>query len=269
MSTNTQVRTEDFFRQHPVFTLDEAAQVLRPRGGRAAITERLKYHISQGRLKRLARELYASVPSGQSPFTFQPDVYLAALALRPDGIFCYHSALDLLGASHSAWHQHILFTDQRRPPLVLPNGNRILFLESPVSLRRKKMKAIGTQQAERSGRLFRLTGPERTLVEGFRRLDLVGGLEELVNSAAGFPYLDLDLLARILNAYNLSGVWAAVGWFLEKHQQVFQVPEVVLQLLESHRPKGPQYLGQRRPGGTLISRWNLILPQGTGEPDEH
>ena len=263
-----QVKTEDFFRQYPVFTLDEAVQVLRPPGGRAAMAERLKYHITQSRLKRLARELYASVPPGQSPVAFQPDVYLTALALRPDGIFCYHSALDLLGASHSAWHQHTLFTDQRRPPLAVPYGNRIIFLETPVPLRRNNMDALGTLQAERSGRLFRFTGPERTLVEGFRRLDLVGGLEELVTSAAGFPYLDLDLLARILNAYNLRGVWAAVGWFLETHQEVFQVPEVVLQLFESHRPGGPQYLGQRRSGGTLISRWNLIFPQGTGGPDE-
>jgi hypothetical protein len=42
------------------------------------------------------------------------------------------------------------------------------------------------------------TGPERTLVEGFCRPSLAGGLEKLVRSASGFSTLDLDLLEKVL-----------------------------------------------------------------------
>ena len=54
------------------------------------------------------------------------------------------------------------------------------------------------------GKLFETTGPERTLAEGFRRLALTGGLEELVRSASAFPTLDLDLLGALASRWKRS-----------------------------------------------------------------
>ena len=118
---------------------------------------------------------------------------------------------------------------------------------------------------------MRTTGPERTLVEGFRRPGLVGGLEELVLSASGFSTLDLDLLEKVLHKYAIANLWAAVGWFLERFQQAFYVPEIMLERLAQHRPRSPHYLERNRRGGVLAARWNLILPEALaslGEPDE-
>ncbi len=64
-----------------------------------------------------------------------------------------------------------------------------------------------------------ITGPERTLVEGFRRPGLVGGLEELVVPAAGFATLDLEQLEEVLRRYGvrkrcggpLAGSWSDSG----------------------------------------------------------
>lgn len=259
MRTTKQLKTEEYFVYHPVFSLEEAVQTLAPAGGYATMVERLKYHVARGRLKHMARGLYAAVPPGQSAEQFQPDAFLVAAVLRPDAVFCYHSALELLGAAHSIWHEYTVFSIRRRPPFLL-NNDRIVFLEPPTLLQRKKAYHLGTRQVERSGRLLRVTSPERTLIEGFRRLDLVGGISELVESAAGFPYLDLDLVFTILEHYHLSVLWAASGWFLETHQAIFQVSDDFLKRLESQRPKGPLYLGKRKPGGMLASRWNLILP---------
>jgi hypothetical protein len=103
------------------------------------------------------------------------------------------------------------------------------------------------------------------LVDGFRRLDLVGGLEELVTSAAGFPSLDLAELGAVLTAYDLRILYAGVGWFLETYRAHFFVPDDFLVRLEKKRPVGPQYLPRRARaedgGGRMVSRWNLILPE--------
>ena len=255
METTKQVKTEEFLYVTQC-SPREAVDALKP-GGYPAVVERLI--ISPGRLKHLARGLYATVPLGESAGQFQPDPFWVAAVLRPDGVFCYHSALQLLGAAHSIWHEYAVFSNRRRPPLLL-NSERIVFLEPPTSLKRKKAEHVGVRQVEWLGRLLQVTGPERTLIEGFRRLDLVGGLSELLESSAGFPYLDLDLLYTILKHYHVTVLWAASGWFLELHQTVFQVPDDFLNRLEAHKPKGPRYLGRREPGGTLVPRWNLILP---------
>jgi predicted transcriptional regulator of viral defense system len=202
---------------------------------------------------------------------FQPDRFMVASAVRPEGIFSHHSALELLGTAHSVWHQCTLYVKQRRRPLRL-DGAMILFLEHPGPMRSAENQHFGTVRIERLGRILRSTGPERTLVEGFRRPALVGGLEELVNSASAFSTLDIALLENVLHRYALASLWAAVGWFLERFQRTFYVPEDMLERAARHCPRSPHYLARDRSGGSLASRWNLIIPErleNRMEPDEH
>jgi hypothetical protein len=268
--TEYQVKTAEFFATHPVFSLDEATASLAPKGGRMGTVERLKYHLSVGTLKLVTRGVYASVPPGVPADRFQPDPVLVAAAVRSDGVFSHHSALELLGVAHSVWHQCTLYVDKRRKPVHL-NGTTIRFLDHPGPMNSSADKKLGTMRVERHGKLLRTTGPERTLVEGFRRPALAGGPEDLVRSASGFPTLDLDLLGNLLHEYGIANLWAAVGWFLERFKQSFYVPESMLDRLEEHRPRSPHYLERGQRGGVLVARWNLILPEtlaSLGEPDE-
>ena len=264
------VKTADFLATHPVFSLDEAERKLAPPGGRAGTVERLKHHLKSGRLKIATRGVYAVVPPGVSAERFLPDPFLVAAAARSDAVFSHHSALKLLGAAHSVWHHCTVYTEQRRRPIQL-DGTTIRFLEHPRPMRMGNRGHFGTRRLERRGRLLEVTGPERTLIEGFRRPRLVGGLEELVISASGFPTLDLDLLEEILRNYDIANLWAATGWYLERFQQSFHVPDRLLEVMERHRPQSPQYMERDRRGGVFVPRWNLIVPRPIiqlGEPDE-
>jgi len=269
--TESKSTTLAFFATHPVFSLGEATSALDPPGGRKAMVERLKHHLEKGRLKTVTRGIYAVVPAGVSPAEFRPDPFLIAAAVRADAVFSYHSALELLGAAHSVWNQVTLYTEKRRRPLQLA-GQAICFHEYPRALMMPSKEALGIRKVERLGKVLSATGPERTLVEGFRRPALAGGLDELVQSAAGYPVLDLELIEEVLRRYDIANLWAAVGWFLERFQEAFYVPDDVLERMEQRRPRSPQYLERNVRGGWLVSRWNLILPNslktqgGVGEP---
>lgn len=269
-STDCTLRTADFFNTHTVFSLNEATRVLAPAGGRAGTVERLKYHLKINRLKLVTRGIYAVVPPGVPVESFQPDPFLVAAAVRPDGVFSYHSALELLGAAHSVWTRCTLYVERRRRSLRL-NSADIRFLDHPSPMCTTPCRKLGLRRVEYRGNLFQTTGPERTLVEGFRRPGEVGGLQELVKSASGFAVLDLDLLQEILHCYKIANLWAATGWFLERFRQRFYVTEEVLYQMTQFCPRAPQYLERNRRDGTLAARWNLLLPKdlvNTGEPDE-
>lgn len=264
------ISTADFFATHPSFSLDEAEAVLKPPGRRTGTVERLKHYLRTGRLKLVARCVYAVVPSGLDAKRFQPDPIMVAAAARPDAVFSHHSALEILGAAHSVWHEFTLWTTKPRRAIHL-GENSIRFLPPPVQMRSGKKGYFGTRRIERRGRFITITGPERTLIEGFRRPRLVGGLEELVVSASGFPTLDLNLLAKVLRQYDAANLWAATGWFLERFQNTFHVPETFLKLIERHCPRSPQYMDRGSRGGSLAARWKVIVPQeivGPGEPNE-
>ena len=259
MSANIKPSFDAFLATHPVFRLDELAQARGDSSQLTAARNQLKYHLRQGRVKRMARMVYAAVPFGRTPQTFEPDLVHVAAALRPDAIFSHHTALELLGAGHSLWKEYTLFCDDPGPVLSL-GPQRLHFLAHPIALRRRRLTRLGLRHGERQGREVAFTGPERTLVDGFRQPRWVGGLEELINSAAGFAVLDLDLLRRLLSAYNQQLIWAAVGWFLERHRAAFSVPEKYLVRLEAKCPPRPRYLERGERGGRLVSRWNLIVP---------
>ncbi|MDA0994931.1 MAG: hypothetical protein O3A13_15030 [Proteobacteria bacterium] len=262
--------TSTFMQTHRVFNLDEAVQALSPAGGRKATLERLKYAAGRGKLKKLARGVYASVPPGADPVTYQPDRFLAAAALRPDAVFSFHSALELLGAAHSEWRLCTAYSEQRAQPFHL-DSLELRFLSYPQRLLRQQATDLGIRTVHRVDRELRATGPERTLVDGFRRPDLVGGHAEFVESAAGFSVLDLPLLFELLSAFGQKALWAAVGWFLERYQATFFVADDDLALIERHIPRGPLYLSRDERGGVLHRRWNLIVPDTLVdgmEPDE-
>lgn len=267
MGSVHKVKTADYFATRSVFSLEEAAQALAPPRGRAGAVERLKHHLESGRLKLVERGLYAVVPAGIAAERYQPDLFLVANAARPDGIFSHHSALELLGVAHSNWTQCTLYTDRRRKPLAM-EGASVRFLDFPDAFRKEPDRHLGVRKIERRGKLLEATGPERTLAEGFRRPALAGGLEELVHSAAAFPTLDLDLLEAILRRHDTANLWAATGWFLERFRKSFGAPESFLTHFERNRPRSPQYLDRGRRGGTLVARWNLILPEVLVRPGE-
>lgn len=262
--------TTTFLQTHRVFNLDEAVRALSPAGGRKATLERLKYAAGRGRLKKLARGVYASVPPGVAPAKFQPDRFLAATALRPDTIFSHHSALELLGAAHSEWQRCTAYSTGRSQAFDL-DGLELRFLSHPQRLVRRHAVELGLRTVRRLDRVLRVTGPERTLLDGFRRPDLVGGHAELVESAAGFSVLEVPLLFELLEAFGQKLLWAAAGWFLDTYRATFFVNEGDLALIEKHIPKAPLYLSRDERGGVLLRRWNLIVPDALiegREPDE-
>lgn len=254
-----QKTTIAFFSEHPVFSLSEAEQALGLQGERQAAVGRLKHHLSTGRLKLVAREIYAVVPHGAAAESFTPDPFLVAAAARPNAIFSHHSALELLGAAHSAWSECTVFAKQPRAKIVTKAWT-VRFLATPPAFKVNGDPEFGTRKVARRAQLLRTTGPERTLVEGFKQPRLVGGVAELTTSASGFVSLDLDLLCAVLEKYNLRRLWAAVGWFLESNGERMGVAPSQLDRFEARRPRSPTYLVPQSRGGTFVPRWNLMLP---------
>jgi predicted transcriptional regulator of viral defense system len=259
-----------FLLHHPVFTIADAERALGGEGGKQRTIKRLRYHVDQRRARSVAHEVYVAIPPGVDPDSFQPDRYLVAAAVRSDGVLAYHAALELLGAAHSDWGVCSVLTEKPRAPVLLGTV-RIEFLPHPAALRRPHGQLLGVRTIDRLGRNLQVTGPERTLLDGFRQPDRVGGLEELVESAAGFGVLDLRLLRRLLEVYAEKRLWAAAGWFLERHRERFFVSDDYLAALEPHRPASPRYLARGARGGKLLPRWNLIVPVAlarAGEADD-
>ena len=248
----------DFLAVNPVFDLKRVSAAFPDSSPQSAL-KRVRRAMAAGRVKRLQKDLFATVPAGYALETYSPDRFLVMLTLRPDAIFCGHSALELLGASHSAWNLCLAYTGGRRAKLELPVV-LLSALASPTPLERHGNSNLGVEAGDRLGRTVRFTGRERTLVDGFWMPGRVGGLEELVQSATGFPVLNFELLLKVLDAYASPKLYACVGWLLGRNREQFYVGEETIDKLRERRPSSPKYMDRAAGEATFDSYWNLMVP---------
>ena len=106
----------EFFARNPVFTRDEFLAVRNET--RSPLTSRnlLAHHTAAGRLVRVRRGLYATVPRGVEPRAARVDPYLLASKLAPDAVVAYHAAQQFHGKAYSVWNRFAYLTLRRLRP---------------------------------------------------------------------------------------------------------------------------------------------------------
>lgn len=254
--------SREFLATFPVFTSDEfAAQVEtgRVRGTRA-VESLLAYYTRAGRVLRVRRGLYATVPPGASPRTTPVDPYLLAGKMADDAVLAYHTALEFHGKAYSVHERFTYLTGHASRPVVF-RSYRFRGVAFPKALRDNGQEGVGVQDAERLGVGLRVTGLERVLVDVLDRPDLSGAWEEIWRSLEQVEFFDLEEVVRYAGLLGNSTTAAKVGFFLEQHRESLRVTDRHLQELLTHRPQKPHYLARgRRVGGRFIAQWNLVVP---------
>ena len=256
------MRLNEFLARHAVFTVDELDRFLSERGSVNTNTRKalLDYHRKQGRIVRVRRGLYASVPLGMDPATTPVDPYLVAARMTGDAVLGYHTALEFHGRAYSVHWRLVYISATKSLPLTFQSHE---FQRAPVPppLLSKRKEMFGVTHHKRSGVELRVTGHERTLVDALDRPDLTGSWEEIWRSLESVEFFDLDQVVEYTRLLENATTAAKVGFFLEQHREPLMVEEAHLDSLRKLRPQQPHHLTRGRPKGCrLVKDWNLMIP---------
>jgi predicted transcriptional regulator of viral defense system len=255
------LRSEVFFDTHPVFTLDEFHAARLETGAKLSTSKNLlAKHVASGRLARVRRGLYATVPRGVSPELVTVDPYLLAGHLAPDAVVAYHAALQFFGKTYSVWSRfHYLTRDRRRA--TAEQGAEFVPVQDPAPLRVLADRGGGVLERPHAGGHLRVTTLERAMVDVLHEPERAGGWEEVWRSLEMIEYVDLD--AVVAHALGLGSALtvARVGLFLEQHADALMVEEKYLEILGRHAPRQPRYLDATHASGRLVHPWNLVVPE--------
>jgi predicted transcriptional regulator of viral defense system len=253
----------DFFYEHPVFTYEEFAAFADRQKHRSvrARQKLLRWYAKKGRILRVRRGLYCTVPPGVDPAKCPVDPLLVAAKLSRDAVLGYHTALEFKGKAHSP-HQrftHLTASKSSRPFRFRAFSFRGVL--HPKRLRDSHSEDFAVERADRSGVSVRVTSLERVLVDMLDRPDLSGGWEEIWRSLGSVEYFDLDRVVEYALLLGNSTTVAKTGFFLERHREALMVEEAHLQSLRQRRPRQPHYM-ERSAGkrGRLVREWNLVVP---------
>lgn len=260
--TNGPVRLNRFLARHPVFTVDELDRYLHDRGSRNTNTRNslLAYHRKQGRILRVRRGLYATVPWGTDAASMPVDPYLVAAKMTEDSVLAYHTALEFHGRAYSAHWRLVYVSAGRSLPLTF-QSHEFRGAPTPLPLLAKGEAMFGVTRHDRFGVALRATNHERTLVDVLDRPELSGGWEEIWRSLESVEFFDLDQVIAYTRLLGNATTAAKVGFFLEQQREPLMVEEAHLEALRELCPRRPHYLTRGRPKGCRwVKDWNLMIP---------
>ncbi len=245
-----------------MFTVDELDRFLSDRGSRNTSTRNslLAYHRKQGRILRVRRGLYATVPWGMDPASMTVDPYLVAAKMTEDAVLAYHTALEFHGRAYSAHWRLVYASASKSLPLTFQSHE---FRRAPVPppLLAKGRDMFGVTGHNRSGVQLRVTNHERTLVDVLDRPDLTGSWEEIWRSLESVEFFNLDQVIEYTRLLENATTAAKVGFFLEQRREPLMVEEAHLDALRELCPQRPHYLTRGRPKGCRwVKGWNLMIP---------
>jgi predicted transcriptional regulator of viral defense system len=253
------MRAAAFFREKRVFTRGEflAARIADGQTNPRTADSVLNKHIASGDLVHVRRGLYAVATGAKT----EADPFLIAGKAALDAAVAYHAALQFHGKAYSVWHRYSFVTTKNAKPFSFGSSDFVP-VALPRALRAHKDLGGGIKVEPHAGQSIRVATLERTLVDVLDRPQLGGGWEEIWRSLESVDFFDLDAVTDYALKLDTVITIARVGYFLDQHREQLFVTDEHLKTLLVRAPRQPLYFDQRtRQGGTLVKRWNLIVPK--------
>lgn len=256
------MKLNEFLSRRAVFSVNELDSFLSGIGSGNTNTRKslLTYYRKKGRIIRVRRGLYATIPLGSNPESYPVDLYLVAAKTSTDAVISYHTALEFYGKAYSVFTTLLYATASRSSPFRF-RSHEIRGVPVPPPLKREGQALFGVNCHNRSGEELRVTNFERTLVDMLDRPHLSGSWEEIWRSLEAVEFFDLDQVAEYSHLLGNATTAAKVGFFLEQHKETLMVNNAHLKPLIKLRPKQPHYLiRSKRKGCQWVKKWNLMVP---------
>ncbi len=180
--------SEDFFQTHPVFTHEDYARS-RQGGSRRTVDSLLRKHVQSGRIARVRRGLYVTVPSGGAAEAVDP--YLLATKATDDAAVSHHAELQFHGRAYAMWSQVTFLTSAHTRPFFF-GATEFVPVRPPSTVSALPDMGGGIETLPSGGGVVRVYTCERAMVDVLHAPALGGGWEEIWRSLELIEFLDLD-----------------------------------------------------------------------------
>lgn len=226
------------------FSHKEAMQLL----GDARKTTNILYAMKKKGLIRSVRRDYYAVVSLE---TREPVADPFEIASRITGNSCisHHSAFEFYGAA-----------DRNRTDVWVSSENS--FREFGFDGCRYHCQGAQNRFGISEHGMVRVTDLERTVLDGIRDMDKVGGLEELLRCLGGISHIREDVLMGYLEKYQSRFLFQKAGYLLSYFPGIGQT-EVFFDYCRKNKGQSSRYLygGPGKEQSIFLKEWSLCVPE--------
>jgi predicted transcriptional regulator of viral defense system len=214
-----------------------------------AAKEILRRYKKQGLISSVRRDLYV-VTDLASKVSLATKFEIAG-RITPSSYLSYHAALEYHGLAHQVFYELYISSKEAFNSFDY-EGISYTFYQSKSE--------IGVANPI-TDTLIRVTDLERTILDCINRIDLSGGLEELVECFAIITYINESKLLDYLHHFDKQVLYQKTGFILGYFQKEMKLSNVFFELCKSKIGKSTRYLTDTRESDTYFKEWKLCAPQ--------
>jgi predicted transcriptional regulator of viral defense system len=242
----------DYIETHHVFSTADAIAIAASKESAVVLLNRA---YKDGKIERVRRGTYVSKTGKYYGETV--DQFEVVVAVDPNAVLSYHSALVAHGVAHSVSSVCSFRSAAVRSKFEY-NGisYRPYPADAKIQVQTIRAKAFGSAT---------VTTREQTAIDCLTHPGYAGGIEEVIRSLSAFPYLDLDALDKLVATASASNA-ARFGWLLEAKKDSWHVSDEFLNMLKGKLGKGPARLDPAtNTSQNYVGKWQLYLPASERE----
>jgi predicted transcriptional regulator of viral defense system len=245
------MRVGEYIAKNQAFTLEEFRHEF---GESRTAYNLLVRSITAGRADRVMRSIFVSRTGRFEGVA--PNGYVIAQAIDRSAVFSYHSALTLHGVAHNE-SSRIQFYSKNRSVNLTYAGLEFISYPYPQELATIVRASSALADASTA-----ITSIEQTIIDCLDHVGRSGGSEEVVRSLSSFPYIDTEILTKLLKGRTKATI-ARTGWLLRRNQKVWEVPDETIDSIRQQISKGPYRFSPTQGKGmsdNWDTEWHLLLP---------
>ena len=214
-----------------------------------AAKEILRRYKKQGLVSQVRRDLYV-VTDLANKVSLATKFEIAG-HITPSSYLSYHAALEYYGLAHQIFYE-LYISSRETFKSFYYEGISYTFCQSKSD--------VGVVNPMTDS-LVRVTDLERTILDCIDRIDLSGGLEELVECFAIITYVNEKKLSDYLSVFNKQFLYQKSGFILSYFQKEMKLSDAFFELCKSNTGKSTRYLTDKQESNTYFKEWKLCAPQ--------
>lgn len=207
----------------------------------------LAVQLRAKRIMQVRKGLYVVLDITGEPLTTKFEV---ASKISEDAFVCYHSALEYYGVANQVFNTITVGSKSR--------FNTFSF-EGVEYQRKQPQNPQGVIYITNAG--VRITTLERTVVDCIDKIDLAGGIDELLAALEQILLLDERKLLEILSAYDCVFLYQKVGYILQYYKEKFDFSDEFFAQCKSRLTNQVKYFLSDEFDVVYNAEWRLMAPE--------
>lgn len=185
--------------------------------------------------------------------------YQIACAVNSSAYISHHTAFEFYGLANQVYLEVYISSDTKFRD----------FQHDKVSYRYISSKTGDGVVEARNTSGVRVTDLERTVIDGIKDFEKIGGFEELINCLEGIFYLDEVKLKEYLDSYGIKALYQKTGYLLDYFKRNMQLSNEFIRFCQDNIGKSTRYLLKNSVHkNQYIPSWQLVVPKGLFQLDK-